>query len=87
MNEGFEGIVIRRLDAPYGYGKRTAAMIKVKEYLDDSFLIVGWEPGLRPIEDMCFVMETKHGVRFRAKPMGDRLVKEEYVKIWIVILE
>lgn len=80
VNEGFEGIVIRRLDAPYGYGKRTAAMIKVKEYQDAEFVIVGWEPGLRPVEDMCFVMETRHGVRFRAKPMGDRVTKEEYVK-------
>lgn len=79
VNEGFEGIVIRRLDAVYGYGKRTASMIKVKEYQDAEFLIVGWEPGLRPVEDMCFVMETKYGRRFRAKPMGDRLAKQEYV--------
>ena len=55
-------------------------MIKVKEYQDAEFVIVGWEPGLRPVEDMCFVMETRHGVRFRAKPMGDRVTKEEYVK-------
>lgn len=77
--EGFEGTVIRRLDAVYGYGKRTAVMIKVKDYKEEEFLIVGWEPGLRPVEDMCFVLETKYGKRFKAKPMGDLKVKQEYV--------
>lgn len=80
VHEGFEGAVIRRLDAVYGYGKRTAAMIKIKEYQDAEFKIVGWEPGLRPIEDMVFVLEAPNGKRFKAKPMGDVSVKEEYIK-------
>lgn len=79
VKEGFEGVVIRRLDAPYGYGKRTAAMIKVKQYTDDEFIIVGWEKGLRPVEDMVFVLQTKHGKLFKAKPMGEVSVKYEYV--------
>ena len=79
VKEGFEGVVIRKVDGKYGPGKRTADMIKIKEYNESEFLIVGWEPGLRPTEDMCFVMETKTGKRFKAKPMGDRQTKEEYV--------
>lgn len=79
VKEGFEGVVIRKVDGKYGPGKRTADMIKIKEYDESEFLIVGWEPGLRPTEDMCFVMETKTGKRFKAKPMGDRQTKEEYV--------
>lgn len=59
--EGFEGVVIKRLDAYYGYGKKTSAAIKIKDYKDEEFLIVGWIRGLRPEEDMCFVMETKSG--------------------------
>lgn len=77
--EGFEGVVIKRLDAYYGYGKKTAAAIKIKDYKDEEFLIVGWVPGLRPEEDMCFVMETKTGKRFKAKPVGNRDTKREYV--------
>ena len=79
VKEGFEGVVIRKVDGKYGPGKRTADMIKIKEYDEGEFMIVGWEPGLRPTEDMCFVMETKTGKRFKAKPMGDRQTKEEYV--------
>lgn len=79
VEEGFEGVVIKRLDAYYGYGKKTSAAIKVKDYKDAEFLIVGWVPGLRPEEDMCFVMETKSGKRFKAKPTGDRDTKSDYV--------
>ena len=55
-------------------------MIKVKQYQDDEFKVTGWEPGLRPVEDMCFVLETKEGKQFKAKPMGDKDTKEEYIK-------
>lgn len=78
--EGFEGVVIKRLDAYYGYGKKTNAAIKIKDYKDEEFLIVGWIRGLRPEEDMCFVMETKSGKRFKAKPVGDRNTKLDYIK-------
>ena len=81
VKEGFEGVVIRRVDAKYGPGKRTTDMIKLKEYSELEGIIVGWEPGLRPVEDMVFVMELpSNGKRFKAKPMGDRATKEEYVK-------
>ena len=29
---------------------------------------------------MCFVLKTKEGDTFKAKPIGDRSVKEEYIK-------
>lgn len=80
VSEGYEGVVIKRLDGYYGYGKKTNVAIKVKDYKDSEFLIVGWVPGLRPEEDMCFVLETKAGKRFKAKPMGDLNTKLEYIK-------
>lgn len=80
VKEGFEGCVIRRVDGKYEYGARKNTMIKIKDYSDREDLIVGWEPGLRPEEDMVFVMETKLGKRYKAKPMGSRSVKHEYVQ-------
>ena len=80
VQQGFDGVIIKRLDVVYGYGKRTAAMIKVQEYEEKTFKIIGWELGLRPIEDMVFVLEAPNGKRFKAKPMGDVSVKEEYIK-------
>lgn len=81
VKEGYEGAVIRHVNKGYGIGLRSASyMIKIKQYQDDEFTVVGWEAGLRPVEDMCFVCETKEGKRFKAKPMGDKDVKEEYIK-------
>lgn len=79
VNEGFEGVVIRNPNEPYGYNKRTNAMIKIKEYQDDEFEIIGYSEGLRD-EDMVFVCKTSDGKEFEAKPMGARELKYEYLE-------
>ena len=54
-------------------------MIKLKEFKDEEFDIIGYELGLRGSEDMVFTMKTKDDVHFEAKPIGDRALKEKYV--------
>ena len=78
VEEGFEGVVIRNPNKPYGFGKRTNDMIKIKCYKDDCFTVVDAALGLRGSEDMVFICETKDGKTFKAKPLGDREQKEEY---------
>ena len=56
------------------------SLAKIKEMEEDSFLITGYELGLRGVEDMCFVLETKDGKSFKAKPQGDRALKEQYME-------
>ncbi len=80
VEEGWEGVVIRNPDKVYGFGKRTNDMIKIKRYKDSEFSVIGYELGLRGIEDMVFICETPNGKPFKAKPMGDKLTKEEYVE-------
>ena len=79
VGEGFEGLVARKLDKMYEFGKRGSTMIKVKQYQDDEFLIVDYQDGLRP-EDFVFVCETKDGLPFEAKPIGDRALKAWYLE-------
>nr|DAR76214.1 MAG TPA: adenylation DNA ligase-like protein [Caudoviricetes sp.] len=79
VEEGWEGVVIRNPDKVYGFGKRTNDMLKIKRYKDSEFLVTGYELGLRGIEDMVFICATSFGKSFKAKPMGDKLTKEEYV--------
>ena len=79
VEEGFEGVVIRNPNKPYGFGKRTNDMIKIKKYRTDEFLVIGYELGLRGSEDMVFVCVTKDGIQFKAKPWGDRSQKEWYI--------
>ena len=77
VREGWEGLVIRKADAVYGPGKRSNDMIKIKEYFDADYEIVGLSEGLRE-EDMCFVLKTPEGQEFKAKPHGDRALKQWY---------
>lgn len=77
---GYEGLVLRDPDQLYKCKARDNRMVKVKEFNEDSFVITGYELGLRGIEDMCFVLKTKDDATFKAKPIGERSVKEEYIK-------
>ncbi len=78
--EGWEGLVIRDPDKVYRPNGRTNDMIKIKVYRDDLFKVIGYELGLRGSEDMVFIMELPDGRTFKAKPLGDRAQKEEYVE-------
>lgn len=80
VKEGYEGLIIRNPLKGYAVGKRSSLyMIKIKEYFDAEFKVIGWEPGLRPIDDMCFICEMADGKTFKAKPIGDATLKGEYI--------
>lgn len=79
VSEGWEGLVIRDPKRPYKPNGRTNDMIKIKQYQSEEFLIVGYELGLRGSEDMVFVLETSDGIKFKAKPHGDREQKQWYI--------
>lgn len=78
--EGWEGVVIRDPSKVYRPNGRTNDMIKVKKYKDAEFIVIDYELGLRGAEDMTFICTTPAGLEFKAKPWGDRAMKEEYVK-------
>lgn len=79
VEEGFEGAVIKDPDKEYKPGSRGNQLIKIKQYKSSEFLVTGYELGLRGSEDMTFICETEDGIVFKASPMGDRALKEEYV--------
>ena len=74
---GYEGLVIKDPDKEYKCGARDNRALKIKEFQDAEFKIVGLVEGLRD-EDMCFLMEMPDGTQFKAKPIGDRALKQEY---------
>lgn len=77
VSEGYEGLVIRDPEMPYKCGARDNRMLKIKEFSDGEFKILGLVEGLRE-EDMCFLMETTEGYQFKAKPIGTREDKQWY---------
>jgi len=79
VEEGYEGLVMRAPNKEYGIGKRSSLyLIKLKNYLDGEYKIVGYKDKLRP-EDMVFTLEDKNGKTFEAKPHGPRELKYEYL--------
>lgn len=78
VSEGFEGAVITDINKPYKVGARSNNLIKIKEYQDAEFEITGFSEGLRE-EDMCFTLITNEGKSFKAKPMGSRELKQQYL--------
>lgn len=78
VSEGFEGAVITDMYKPYKVGARSNNLIKIKEYQDSEFEITGISEGLRE-EDMCFTLITKDGKPFKAKPMGSRELRQQYL--------
>ena len=79
VEEGWEGLVIRDPSKVYKPNGRTNDMIKIKLYKSSDFLVIDYELGMRGSEDMVFICQMEDGKTFKAKPLGDRLQKEEYV--------
>ena len=75
VSEGWEGAVLRDPTKKYNPGARD--MIKLKSRLDSEFKTVGYELGLRGVEDLVFKMRTSDGKEFKAKPVGSRELKQE----------
>lgn len=77
VEEGLEGVIIRSPDCYYrtslGNCRRSNQLIKCKWYDDDEFEVVGTDldPGLDS-EYFVWILKTKEGIEFRAKPEGTR---------------
>jgi len=65
---GYEGTIVR-LDAPYEIDKRSFNLLKLKDFMDDEFKIIGAEEDKNG--HAVFTCETKEGYEFRVKPEGD----------------
>lgn len=78
IEAGYEGIMLKTLDGKYEIDRRSWGSFKVKEQFEEEFEIIGYELGKRGAEDIVFIMKTNEGVEFKAKPMGDKKLKEQY---------
>lgn len=77
IEQGYEGLVLRDPSKKYKCGSRSNRMLKVKKFVDAEFEVIDLVEGLRD-EDLCFLLKTEDGNQFKAKPMGDRQLKQWY---------
>ncbi len=79
IKRGFEGSILRNKEGFYECDKRSYNLLKVKEFLDDEFEIVGAEESVgKRAGQACFVCKTKKGAEFTVNMMGTDADRTEY---------
>lgn len=79
--KGYEGIMLRAGDCTYKEGYRSQELLKVKEWIDGEFEIVGAKQGVGKCENQCiFTCKTLTGAEFDVKCMG---TDEEREQQWL----
>ena len=68
---GYEGTMVRNVDMPYK-GSRSSELLKMKEFMDDEFTILGVNEGKGGLEGHAatFTMAMPNGAEFKAKLKG-----------------
>jgi DNA ligase-1 len=71
LSEGYEGLMVRNMLGEY-VNKRSYDLQKVKDFVDEEFVVVGIEEGRGKLAGHgIFVCKTRDGVEFRAKMKGE----------------
>lgn len=80
LQNGYEGAMVRNGCGKY-VGRRSGDLLKVKEFLDDEFEVVGVEAGRGKMADKAiFVCKTDAGTEFRVKMKGDLDELKKYLE-------
>lgn len=84
VQAGFEGAIIRNIDAKYLFEKRSTDLQKYKEFLDDEFEIIGYTSGKGRETDAiiftCAVKNPKSVKSFEVRPRGSIEIRREMMK-------
>lgn len=83
ISVGYEGTMVRGYDSLYEEGKRSKNLMKIKDFKDDEFEVVGWKlgkPDIRPdftYQRPVFECVTKEGVLFDCTCFGTMQERHE----------
>jgi DNA ligase-1 len=76
---GFEGAIVRCLDAPYEVGHRSNFLLKVKSFQDAEFKVIGFKDGVgKDVGCVIWICELPNKETFGAKPKGTRQQKQKW---------
>lgn len=78
--KGYEGLMLRNSNGLYEIGKRSINLMKVKEFQEEEFEIVGFSTGKRGSQDLKFELITKEGKKFETMAIGNAELKSNYYK-------
>jgi DNA ligase-1 len=65
---GFEGTILREAESPYEH-KRSRHIVKVKDFVDTEFPVVGWKTGKgKEADQIMFTCQAPNGLKFDVTP-------------------
>jgi hypothetical protein len=68
IRDGYEGSILRNMDAEYQFGKRPVTMCKLKRHIDEEFKIIDIVPQKKDPDLGMFYCVTKNGHEFSVTP-------------------
>ncbi len=81
VEDGYEGVIVRNGDCMYKPGLRSHDLLKLKQFSDAEYLIIGAEKNKGKMENQCtFILTTQGGEQFGCKCQGDSELQEWYWK-------
>lgn len=79
--DGYEGSIIRTLNGKYKINGRSSDLLKLKDFMDEEFEIIGWKTGKGKFTNIpTFIMKTADGTEFDGVPIGTQEQREQYLK-------
>ncbi len=93
VSEGYEGTIIRSGEGGYEIGHRSNTLLKLKDFFDGEFRIVGAKEGKGSFEGKCcFICVTDEGKEFSVNPEGTMEhrahlweTREEHMGKWLTV--
>jgi DNA ligase-1 len=80
IKEGWEGTMVRNLDSLYKLNSRSSDLLKLKDFNDDEFKVIGYKAGTgKFINVPTFQMVTAAGHEFEGVPKGTEEQRKQYL--------
>ena len=78
LEEGYEGAIVREMDGEYKFGYRSRSLLKVKNFMDEEYEIIGFTTGVGRFDgSVVWVCMTENGQSFKVVPQGTMEERQE----------
>jgi DNA ligase 1 len=75
----YEGLMIRNFEGAYTYDSRSNDLLKVKDFQEEEFEIIGGKEGTgKDAGTVIFILQTSDGKEFESRPTGTHEQRAEY---------
>lgn len=79
--DGYEGGMLRILNSIYEWGYRSNGLLKIKNFQDEEFKVIGYNSGFGKFHDqVIWICENEDGVQFNVIPSCTQEEKREFLK-------